>query len=277
MEEASIRPARLEEGTRLQAIFVGPREPWSGTVAYLDGIQRFEVIGYAGSSPIVLGEISAAVRERQERTLRTRAQARHRIAFARASVLRAVAEALSGVELRPLPDEESAHPLRDMLNAVRALEQARWSLMVEVGERYRAESDGWLVIDGSLAESPGWAADSRAIGIAKSHPVLPFQGRELEEYLRLPEGHRSSIYSPVSRSPAPIRAWGLRLWPWEGRDLLYGLVRIEVAPANATTDMADRISRWLLSERSPVSAPDRHWDRLLYGIYSVEQYLRARM
>jgi len=25
-----------------------------------------------------------------------------------------------------------------------------------------------------------------------------------------------------------------------------------------------------------VSAPDRRWDRLLYGMYSVEQYLKAR-
>jgi hypothetical protein len=53
------------------------------------------------------------------------------------------------------------------------------------------------------------------------------------------------------------------------------LVRVEVAPANGTSNSADAISRWILTERAPVSAPDRRWDRLLYGIYSVEQYLKA--
>jgi hypothetical protein len=92
----------------------------------------------------------------------------------------------------------------------------------------------------------------------------------------LPPGHRSSIYEPRTRTLAPVRAWALRLWPWEGKDLLHGLVRIEVAPAHGTTVSANSISQWILSERAPVSAPDRRWDRLLYGIYSVEQYLRSR-
>jgi hypothetical protein len=71
------------------------------------------------------------------------------------------------------------------------------------------------------------------------------------------------------------RAWALRLWPGEGKDRLYGLARVEVAPASGSPDQADLISRWLLKERTPFSAPHRPCDRLLYGIYSVEQYLRA--
>ena len=39
----------------------------------------------------------------------------------------------------------------------------------------------------------------------------------------------------------------------------------------------DQLSRWLLAERAPISAPDPRWDRLLYGIHDVEVYLRARM
>jgi len=30
-----------------------------------------------------------------------------------------------------------------------------------------------------------------------------------------------------------------------------------------------------MAERAPISTPDKRWDRLLYGIYSVEQYLKA--
>lgn len=53
------------------------------------------------------------------------------------------------------------------------------------------------------------------------------------------------------------------------------LIRVEVAPASGSTEVADAISRWILTGRAPLSAPDRRWDRLLYGIYSVEQYLKA--
>jgi hypothetical protein len=85
------------------------------------------------------------------------------------------------------------------------------------------------------------------------------------------------VYQPKTRTLAPVYAWGLRLWPWEGKDLLHGLVRVEVAAANGSSETADAISQWLLAERAPLSLPDRRWDRLLYGIYSVEQYLRSRI
>ena len=145
-----------------------------------------------------------------------------------------------------------------------------------MGDRYRDRSDGWLLVDGSLSVSPRWAADPRMVAISKSHSILPFDGADLEQYLRLPCGHRSSVYAPATRSLAPVRAWGLRLWPWEGKDLLHGLVRVEVAPDNGSPERASAISRWIMAERAPVSAPDRRWDRLLYGMYSVEQYLKAR-
>jgi hypothetical protein len=38
--------------------------------------------------------------------------------------------------------------------------------------------------------------------------------------------------------------------------------------------MVDSISRWVLAERAPVCA-EQGWDRLLYGIHSVGQYLKA--
>jgi hypothetical protein len=113
------------------------------------------------------------------------------------------------------------------------------------------------------------------IGVVKSHATLPFEGEALERYLRLPAGSRSSIFAPPG-TVAPVHAWALRLWPWEGRDLLHGLVRIEVSPKIGVAETADRLSRHLLAERAPLSAPDPRWDRLLYGIHAVEQYLRAR-
>jgi len=104
---------------------------------------------------------------------------------------------------------------------------------------------------------------------------LPFDGPDLDRFLRLPYGCRSSIYAPETRSLTPVREWALRLWPWEGKDVFHGLVRVQVAPANGSPGVADAVSRRLLAERAPLSTPDQRWDRLLYGIHSVESYLRA--
>jgi hypothetical protein len=276
LEEASIRPARLTEGQTLRSIAFGRPEEWPEPVAFLDGIQRTEIIGYAGSAPLFVAELAAAVRERRNRRLQTVEETRRTVVLARPAALAAAGETLAALEAIPLPDTDPPHPVRDLLNAGEALDQARGALEIVVGGRFRSERDGWLVVDGTLSVSPRWAEDARMVAISKSHSILPFEGADLEQYLRLPCGHRSSVYAPATRSLAPVSAWGLRLWPWDGKDLLYGLVRVEVAPCNGSTEVADAISRWIMADRAPVSAPDRRWDRLLYGMYSVEQYLKAR-
>ncbi len=275
--EATIRVARLVEEPALAWHRLGPAVPWTEPLAFLDGVQRSEIVAYAGSAPIVVARIAAAVRERRDRSLSTVLETSRTLVIARPSALARAGEALAGLDTLALPEDDPPHPVRDLLDARRALDRARGALEITLGERYRELGDGWLIVDGSLAESPRWAADPRMIGIAKSHATLPFDGDDLERYLRLPHGQRSSLFEPQTRSLAPVRSWGLRLWPWEGRDLLYGLVRIEVAPINGSPDVADRLSRFLLAERAPVSAPDMRWDRLLYGISAVEQYLRARL
>ncbi|HET7599145.1 MAG TPA: hypothetical protein VFK09_02575, partial [Gemmatimonadales bacterium] len=269
-EEAGIHPAVLTEDDRLEWHAPGAPESWPGAVAFLDGVQHLELLGYVGASPLFAGRLAAAVRERGDRRLRTATVERRRVAIGRPAALQAAAAALAELEPLPIPDDEPPHPVRDAHAAGRALDRARGQLEVAVGGRWRSRADGWLVVDGSLAESPAWSADRRMVGVVKSHASLPFDGPDLERYLRLPAGQRTSVFVPASRSVAPVRAWALRLWPWEGRDLLYGLVRIEVAPPNGEPYSADRISRWLLAERAPISAPDRRWDRLLYGIHDVE-------
>jgi hypothetical protein len=274
-EEAAIHLAQLLEGHRVEPRPVGDPVGWSGTVAFLDGVQHSEVVGYAGSSPIVVAYVMAAVRERRDRVLATRIVRRRRLTIGRVGALDAAGAVLDGLERLELSETEPPHPIRELAEAGVALDEARGALEVAVGTAWRMLSPEWLVVDGSLAESPAWAADSRMIGVTKSHSSLPFDGADLEAYLRLPVGHRSPIFAPASRRWAPVRAWALRLWPWEGKDLLHGLIRVEVAPANGTPEFADRLSRWLLAERAPISAPDPRWDRMLYGIRSVEEYLTA--
>jgi hypothetical protein len=156
------------------------------------------------------------------------------------------------------------------------VDKARAALEIAVAAAFRATAaDCWLLVDGSLAASPDWANDARMLGVVKSHASLPFAGPDLEVYLTLPQGHRSSIFQPESRRVTPLYAWGLRLHDFTGRDLFYGLVRVEATATEATLAAADAISRHLLAERAPL-ADDRRADRLLYGIHDVERYLRAR-
>jgi hypothetical protein len=191
------------------------------------------------------------------------------------SVLAELDGTLEGHTTVSLPDDDPAHPVRDFQLARREVDRARGSLELEVGRRYRVSSANWLIVDGSLAESPQWTADPKMIGVSKSHATLPFADRDLEQYLRLPAGHRSPVFAPAGREVAPVYSWALRLWPWEGKDLLHGLIRVEAAATPETLGLADRLSRWLLAERAPVSTPDPRWDRLLYGIRAVEEYLRV--
>jgi len=254
---------------------VGGPEPWPGVVAFLDGTQRYEVMAYAGSSPVVVAEIGAAVLERRNRHLHVATVARRRLLIARPEVLLELGETAAGHEAVALPEDGPAHPVHDFVLARREVDRARGRLEVAIGHRYREISDGWLIVDGTLSESPQWAADPRMLGICKSHATLPFAGTDLEAYLRLPAGSRSPVFQPAGHEVAPVCSWALRLWPWQGKDLLHGLIRVEAAPTLETVAHADQLSRWLLAERAPVSTPDPRWDRLLYGIRAVEEYLRA--
>jgi hypothetical protein len=273
-DEAAIRPARLIEGDRLEWLPVGPAERWPDPLAFLDGVQRTELLAYSGHSPIIVAEIAAAVRERSHRQLRTILEERRALVLARPEALEAAGDVVAGFDLVALPAEVAGHPSLDMIQAARAVDKARGALEISVGARYRARSPGWLVVDGGLTESPDYASDPCMIGVVKSHASLPFDGPDLDRYLRLPPAHRSSMFAPPTRSLAPVSSWALRLWPWEGKDLFHGLIRVEVAPGCAP-EKADVLSQWLLSERAPLSAPDGRWDRLLYGVHSVEQYLRC--
>ena len=71
------------EGDRLRMIPIGLAEGWPGVLAFpLDGVQRSELVAYAGSAPIVVAEIAAAVRERRDRQLHTAVEARRMVASA---------------------------------------------------------------------------------------------------------------------------------------------------------------------------------------------------
>lgn len=273
--ETMIRPVRMIEPGTFVARPVGLAETWPGMVAFLDGTQRYEVMSYASNTPVVVAEVAAAIMERRERRLQLALEGRRRLVIARPAVLQTLGDLLDGHETVALPEDHPAHPVQEFQLARRIVDQARGRLEVELGHRYRERSAAWLIVDGSLTQSPLWASDPRMLSIAKSHATLPFEGEDLQLFLHMPAGNRSPIFAPVDNGIAPVYSWGLRLWPSEGRDSMHGLIRIEAAPTAQTVSTVDQLSRWLLAERAPVSTPDPRWDRMLYGLRSVEEYLKS--
>ena len=184
-----------------------------------------------------------------------------------------------GVDVVEFAAEDAGQPARAIQAARRELERTRLALERELAERCLAGlgPDEWLVVDGVLSDSVALSAHPRAVGVIKSHGAQYFEGAELERALTLPAGHRTSVFEPRSRGARrAIYSWYLRFWPWEGNDLLYGLVRVEARAHPDTLARASALSAWLERERSPLSTPDARWDRLLYPIHDVETYLRSR-
>ncbi|MEK6688192.1 MAG: hypothetical protein AABZ01_07010 [Gemmatimonadota bacterium] len=270
------RPAALIGDPAVRQVLVGAPTSCPEPMAFLDGIQRHQVVAYPDTDPLIGATVAAAVRERHGRQLTTAVHRVEHLLIGRPAALAAV-EGLSPTHRRiALDDDQPSHLVLDLDLAMAKVDTARAALEVEVGQQYRDQSDGWLVVDGSLSVREAWATDPRMLGVSKSHSTMHFVGDDLRSYLRLPAGCRSSVFRPSSRG-APVHAWGLRLWPWEGRDLLYGLVRVEAAATDETLARVDELSRWLLAERAPISSRDARWDRLLYGIHNVEEYLRATL
>src|SRR6266851_2417615 len=138
-------------------------------------------------------------------------------------------------------------------------------------------ADEWLVLDGLLSRSPAVARHPRALGVIKSHGAQFLGGRGLERALTLPAGYRTSVFAVRGgHTRTEVYSWYLRLWPWEGNDLLYGLLRVEARADRETVTRASELSGWLWVERAPLATPATRWDRLLYPLHHVEEYLKAR-
>jgi hypothetical protein len=157
--------------------------------------------------------------------------------------------------------------------------RARAHLERELAETATASlgEDEWLVLDGLLSRSPAVARHPRALGVIKSHGAQFLEGRGLERALTLPAGYRTSVFAVRGgHTRTEVYSWYLRLWPWEGNDLLYGLLRVEARANRDTVARATAVSSWLWVERAPLATPATRWDRLLYPLYHVEEYLKAR-
>lgn len=290
--EASLGRSDAEEFTGAELVedpdlrthpVAGARPLVPASVGFLDGIEQWRVVGYAGVTPIVRAYVAAAIRRRgADRRLRTVAQDAEDLAITRLDRLPPEVQAALGraaVRVVELPAAEAGQPARAVPAARVEVQKARAALERRLAERRIAAlaADEWLVVDGVLSDSAALSRHPRALGVVKSHGAQFFEGAELERALTLPAAHRTSVFRPQPRGARrEIHSWYLRLWPWEGNDLLYGLVRLEARAHPDTVGLASSLSAWMMLERAPLATPDRRWDRLLYPIHDVETYLRAR-
>ncbi len=258
-----------------------PRIP--NSVSFLNGMQRWSVVAYDGVAQIVNAYVAAAVCRRDDRGVLHATFERSR-EFAVAPLdrvsptLRLLLEQ-AAPDIEPVDGELVGQPARYLEQVESTVRRARAHLERELAEAATAAlgADEWLVLDGLLSRSPAVARHPRALGVVKSHGAQFLEGRGLERALTLPAGYRTSVFAVRGgHTRTEVYSWYLRLWPWEGNDLLYGLLRVEARADRETIARASALSSWLWAERAPLATPATRWDRLLYPLHHVEEYLKAR-
>jgi hypothetical protein len=138
-------------------------------------------------------------------------------------------------------------------------------------------SEDWIVVDGRL-RSPA----PRAIGLVKQFSDAYLSGQEAETLLGLAPGYRTTAFLPTDRyrggpEPEARTLWYIRLWDAAGMDARHALVRVEAPRSVCTTEEIDRISGWILAERTPRATGDSRWATLLYPVHLLERILKRRL
>lgn len=270
--------SRVVEGSGVAALPVGPPQRAPDGVGFAGGIQQYVVDGHLGLTPVVRAYVDAAVLERRDGALRCVARAGEeflvvpegRLAPPQREALETIGLPVRGSDPGPRP-----HPLVDLWAASQVVERRRTACEIEAGRAFLAARPGaWLFVDGGVSGLAGTPGAERAVGIVKEHETQFLDGPDLEVALTLPAGSRSSVFARFGGG-AEMHSWYLRLWPWPEEDLLHGLTRVERLASDAAVPEAEMVSRWLLAERAPLSAPDPRWDRLIYPMHEVETFLRA--
>jgi len=252
-------------------------------VSFLDGIERWSVVAYDGVVPVVRAYVAAAVRRRDgQGVLHTTHERSRDFAIAPLDLMdRGRRQALEAhcPDVEVVGGERVGQPVVFLETVELAVRRARARLERDLAEACldTLAADEWLVIDGLLSLSPAVARHPRALGVIKSHGAQFLEGRGLERALTLPAGHRTSVFRVRGgHTRTEVYSWYQRLWPWEGNDLLYGLLRVEGRADPETVARATEVSGWLWAERAPLATPDARWDRLLYPLHHVEEYLKSR-
>lgn len=267
----------------LDGVEVGePRQ--GGFTCFMDGMQRQRLVLYCSMTPVLYGFTAAVVRRRgPDKRMRTddvgvRTKEALYASSRSADLDPLLGPGVSIVDIESEDEHLEAHPMILREAASQKVGLVREGLERDLTSAWLARHDGsgeWLLVDGSLAGDYDHYEAPNIVGVIKSHQTQYFPMEEQAKVLSLQVGQRSGVFVPLGRRRPPVYSWYLRLRPNDGRDVYFGLVRVEAAKCDRTLEMADEISQWLLAERSPLSLPDSRWDRMIYPIRDCEQFLRS--
>jgi hypothetical protein len=287
MDPPVLERAEVIEDPALCAHAVAPA-PEAPFPAFLDGTQKSALVGHTGDGiPIVSGVVAAVIRAWSGRTARTWAHVRrHRLYAARAAMSVSEWDAVAGLGLTAIdtsagdPGLAEAHPAAHRDAAVAQIQRDREQVELQLAQRWCAERDEALYVDGGLRGSVVLARAGQTVGVVKSHHTLFGDRAARRVIFNLAAGARTSVFVVASPSKVPVASWYLRLRDPAGHDPLWGLVRVEVrhepdAGPAAAGARADRVSHRILGEREPVALPDARWDTMVYGIRDCEVFLKA--
>jgi len=277
--------------SRILRARVVPDGPCFEFSAFLDGTQQSHVAKYEESLPIVHGLVAAVVRVRRNRRLATwRHDVQARLYVPRALLSRRVNEAVSMLSI-PIVDTTAGadvntvageHPFAVRDAAIHKVQEDRERAEHALAERWCNLVHEPLFIDGGISANEKIARENCIVGVVKSHRTLYAEGDGVQTVLRLKERERTTVFRVTSPKRTTVASWYLRLRDPAGRDPMWGLVRVEIAEPQVSTEVeirerADEVSRSILAEVVPLSLPDGRWDKMVYGIRDCEEFLRAVM
>jgi hypothetical protein len=259
---------------------------------FIDGIQHSQLLYYLcveqAFLPVVYGYIAAMVLERRDRSLHPcpELHADEEALYLPARLINTRTFQKHGIIIHDTYErvEVETASFASMLQkagatVARMRDQLERNLAMRWIERYGAEPNCWLAVDGSISDLMREQQQRRflrVVGISKSHRTSYLRPDWMLQVLNMPAGSRSSVFRPRRPQVEEVYSWYLRLRWQEGAAPTYGLVRVEMPPTHETLELVDTVSAWLLQETRPLSLPDPRYDRLLYPFRMCEHHLRSR-
>lgn len=289
VHHAEVDAPIVEENRHIGTpIPVSPGQP-SGFDIFVDGIEMSSVAAWAGGLPIRIGHVAAAAVGRREGEMNDFVSERlETVILVPAAMADQTRRAIKGLEgvgkcsvLTVESTTEGHGPTLDWHLVLReAISKRREELERDViVDVVRSRAGAWVTVDGGVARyRSDIEASCRVVGLVKSHRHYYFTPETVvASVFPLPAGHRTPVFeAALSKDSMPTYSWYLRLHASEDGPPWFGLVRIELCDRDAALRHAEDISSWMLAERAPLSLPDARYDRLIYPIRFIEQYLRAR-
>jgi hypothetical protein len=302
-DDLSVRAYALESTTSCYRVnYEFPEDSSCSELSYFeDGRQKTVQIGFIpaqiGSNrvmiPVHFFVVSAVILKKEGRELKLWDQAdiQQGIIVEKSLVpQQSILEEFENSGLRVVGTQAQGADYYDLkrlaLEKAKDLRLAAENRLIGRWRRSQEAQDSFLVVDGTLMNLRDEENVERCIGVSKSFGSRYFGTNEYNLIMQMGEFERSwafRFHSPEdeeddSRQGVRERlSWYLRLRRRPNTDPEFGLIRVEMSQRHMdrASELAERFSRSLLSERLPTSYPAPRWDNHLYPIRACENYLSS--